>query len=261
MLKNDARKTVLLSAVIGLVLASLSTVPAVYASDVSKISSLGFAGYAGGFSVGEIKAEWNQPAITCQPGLAQAQLEETLLGIEDAAQEFSIGTTAVCPQASSTPQYQAIVQSTFFLIGPAPTQILLSLTVSPGDVFSASITFSPPSPFTSQVTETLTDLSTSQSASQTQTSAFPGASGRFAFWGVASSMFENPSVANTLSQFSEPIRFSHCNATVSGNTFTISKFETVDRLTLVDGSGNTMATTSSLSKAGSSFKVTWVSST
>jgi hypothetical protein len=33
------------------------------------------------------------------------------------------------------------------------------------------------------------------------------------------------------------------------------------RFTMVDGIGNTIATSSSLSRAGSSFKVTWVSST
>ena len=64
-----------------------------------------------------------------------------------------------------------------------------------------------------------------------------------------------------LAQFSVPVKFSHCTVMASGQTFTISKIETLMRFTMVDGSGTTMATASSLSRAGLSFKVTWVSST
>jgi hypothetical protein len=251
MLKNKARMTILLSALVGLVFASFGTVPLANASDVSKMGSQGGAGYVGIISPGEIThltAEWNQPAVTCQPSLAE-QSEFANLGIANSSTEFFLATVGDCAQGSLTPTYFAA--AVYVLTGAnIPLNfVVLTLAVNPGDAFSASINLSPS---THILTANMTDVSTSQSASATFTQASFPVMPTVVAWDVAGSSF---------TQFSVPIRFSNCTATVSGQTFTISKIETLVRFTKVDAAGNTMATTSSLSRAGSSFKVTWVSST
>jgi hypothetical protein len=261
MLKNNMRMTLLLSALIGLMLVSFATLPQAYASQVSPTPNTGGAGYFATLSSGEftqITAEWNQPAITCQPSLGgnQVELEGLAMGNNGGSGGLLLLTGGGCTPSLGNPGYGAILNQVG-LLGPGST--ILGLTVTPGDNFSGSLTFSPS---TGTVTADLTDLSTGQSAS----SAFlqPSTPIVFTFAGWTTGPFGTPGVGqNTLAKFSPPITFSHCSATVSGNTFTISqlsKFSTVSRNTMVGLSGNTMATTSPLSMHGSSFKVTWVSS-
>ncbi len=253
MLKKNTRITLLLSALIGLVLVSFSTVPQAHASQVST-TSRGLAGYFATVSSGEftqVTAEWNQPAITCQPSLGEAQIEGEGVGIQDPT---SSTVDLLFTGGSCTPLlgYAAAI---FASAMPGP--IVLSLTVAPGDKFSGTLTFSPS---TGAVTAELTDLSTGQSVSsalsQPSTPILFTVAGWFMFPGGTPS-----GAPNALAEFNTPITFSHCSATVSGNTSSIAGFSNVSRLTLVDGSGSTMATTSHLSRQGSSFKVIWISST
>jgi hypothetical protein len=254
MLKNNMRMTLLLSALIGLVLASFATVPTVNAAHISHVCQTGnaaCAGYIGAISAGEITyvtAEWNQPVVTCQPLLGIRQAINMGIGIANPnpGSTFIVGIHDECAQGSSVPTYVAGV-----IFGSGKT--VFTLTVNPGDEFSVSITLSPS---TQILTASITDLTTGQSASAIFTEgAFPTMPTTVS-WGAGI----DTAIA-ALAQFSVPIRFSHCSVTVSGQTFTISKIGTLVRYTMVDGAGNTMATTSPLHKHGSSFQVTWVSST
>jgi peptidase A4-like protein len=260
-LRNRKRIILLLSAFIGLVLVSFSTLPQAYASKVSKTTSMFGAGYLATVSMpGEltqVTADWNQPALTCQPSLGGAQTEFEGVTITNATfGGFLLATVGVCPSGPGGPGYVAVLVP----LG-VPTLTVLPLTVTPGDNFSGSLTFSPS---TETVTANLADLSTGQSAS----SALPQPSTPIAFntagWVMISGgtpVPGGPPVLNTLAEFGVPITFSHCSATVSGNTSTLSQFSSISRLTMVDSSANTMATASHLASHGSSFMITWISST
>jgi hypothetical protein len=269
MLKNNMRMTLLLSALIGLVLASFATVPPVNAvantplSHVSKLNFPGVAGYVANTSSGVITyatSEWNQPAVTCQPGLPKDQAVSAGLLIRNSSTLFFLDTAGDCAKGSLSATYAAFIvcsENSKSCI-PGKGRLLLSLTVNPGDTFSASFTISP----TTQVlTASITDVSTGQSASATaDPSSLPALAGfvpTAVGWGIETALSMNL----LLSQFNVPIRFSNCSATVSGQTLTISKIGTLVQYTMVDLKGNTLATTSHLSKHGSSFQVTWVSST
>lgn len=244
MLRNSARLIVLLLALIGLALASFGTVPLVNASDVSRIGSPVGAAYVGTVSSGVITlatADWNQPAVTCQPNL-DGQGERTGIYMSNSSTFYFMGTEEFC--LDGTPVY-----STETAVNGATSGVFV-LTVNPEDEFSASFTFSPS---TQILTAKITDISTGQSASATFPQAFSPGMPTLASWTV--------NRLGNLAQFNVPIRFSNCTVTVSGRTFTISRMETLLRVTMVDSSGNTMASTSSLSRAGSSFKVTWIGST
>ncbi len=258
MLKNNMRMTLLLSALIGLMLVSFATLPQAYASQVSKTTSTGGAGYLATVSSGEftqVTAEWNQPVITCQPSLGgnQVELEGVLIGNGTLAAAGSGGllllTGGQCTPGLGNPGYFAFLAQ--MGLPGLPGTTIFGLTVTPGDKFSGSLTFSPS---TGTVTADLTDLSTGQSASAG--SPQPSTPIVFTLAGWTTGPFQN-----TLAEFSPPITFSHCSATVSGNTYAISQLSTVSRVTMVDSGNNTMATASHLSMHGSSFKVTWVSST
>jgi hypothetical protein len=253
MLKNNTKIAVLVPALIGLVLASLVAIPLANASGVTKIKSSGGAGYQAIISSGEITqatAQWNQPAITCQPSLSE-QSEISGLVIENSTTGLFISTIAACNQGSNNPVYAA-----FFIYGvngaASPIfQTSPNLAVHGGDQFSATISIQPS---TQILNASITDLSTGKLASETFAQGSFPANPRLVSWGLG---ITSPALA----QFSIPIRFSNCTVTVSGNAFTISKSGTVTAVTMVDSAGNTMVSTSSLSKAGSSFKLTWVSST
>jgi hypothetical protein len=260
--KNNSRMTLLLPALIGLMLVSFATLPQAYASQLPKTTSTSGAGYVATVSSGEftqVTAEWNQPAITCQPSLGGGKPAEfegvTITNATSGASVLSMGgyflfTVGGCGLGHGAPPYFA----GWVQLGVTGLNGLFPVT--PGDKFSGSLTFSPS---TGTVTANLTDLSTGQSVSF----ALPQFSTPIVFTVVGWIMtpgYPSPGVLGTLAEFNAPITFSHCSATVSGNTYAISQLSTVSRITMVDSGGNMMATTSHLGKHGSSFKVTWVSS-
>lgn len=226
--------------------------PIVYGSGTTAITKMNTnyaAGYIGSVVSGDISkltVNFVVPTVACQSSLPEAQtvgVVVTLAGVSGLS--FLLNQNTICDQGSSSPRYVAL----FTVCSTSCNGNGFPLTLTSGDKLSYLLAINL---VTNKVVATLTDVTTGQKASYSVVQ--PGANTMTtAYWFVEG--------GQALTQFVHPITFSNCHIVVGGVKEPISSLTGLSQYNLVDGSNNLMAKTSALSASGTSFKVTFVSST
>jgi hypothetical protein len=215
-------------------------------------SSLNWAGYAdtaGAGAVTQVVGKWVVPVVAgTNSGYASAWV-----GI-DGFSSSSVEQIGTDSDYTNGPQYYA-----WWEMYPNPSVTIPSLTIRPGDVMSASVTYQGSDRFTLSISDT----TSAQSFTTTQTLA--GAQRSSAEW-----IQEAPSSVSGILPLANfgTINFSGGQATLGGNTGPIDNNwagATAYQINMVTQKGSLKASTSGLadsvgSPAASSFSVTWVSS-
>jgi hypothetical protein len=223
--------------------------------------STNWAGYAinaATDSVSQVKGSWTEPAVTCSSGTTTgyAVFWVGIDGLTSGTVEQT-GTAAEC--ANGVASYFA-----WYEFYPSPIMEIASLTVSPGNVISASVRYSTS---TSKFTISIKDVTTGKSFSHS--AAVSGADRSSAEWiAEAPAYCSSPTCLYPLANFrtasfgKDTTRVTGTNAaTVSGSTKPILKFGSmVEELVMVDlpPGTTTKAQPSALSTDGTSFSITWV---
>ena len=215
-------------------------------------SGYGVTGPVG--SVTDVKGSWTVPVVTCARG--ETSYSSFWVGIDGFTSSTveQTGTDSDC--RNGVPTYSA-----WFEFYPHPMLIVNSLTISPGDVMSAEVVYSPSA---RRFTVTLVDKTTGQSFSTS--TKVSGAQRSSAEW-----IAEAPSSASgilPLADFGtvdfgvDPGVANPDTATVGGAPGPIGSFPaaTVWEITMVSPSGAVKAQPSGLGSDGSSFSDTWQSS-
>lgn len=220
----------------------------------SNSSATNWAGYAvtgAKGSVTYVAGSWTEPAAKCSgTGSQYAAFWVGIDGYSSTTVEQT-GTEADC--SGSTASYYA-----WFEFYPSPSKLVSTIAVHPGDVFSASVTYSTT---TAKFTVSLKDVTTGKSF--TKTAAVKSAKRTSAEWiaeapysggilpltdfGTVNFGYDNTSVSGTN------------DATVSGTTGDLGSFSTSVSIDMVGVSNSSLvkAVTSSISTDGTSFSVTW----
>lgn len=215
-------------------------------------TSLNWSGYAvTGSDVSDAKGSWKVPAIVgaCPSSNQYSSFWVGIDGYSSSTVEQT-GTDSDCQNGS--PTYYA-----WYEFYPKPSFIISSLTITPGDIISADVQYSPA---TGKFTVTIMDTTTGQSFS---TSAKVSAQRSSAEW-----IAEAPSSGGTvlpLADFGTAYYgldntgiSSTCYATVGSVTGSIGSFgSSVQQISMVTSSGAVQAQPSSLSNDGTSFSVQW----
>ncbi len=203
--------------------------------------SLNWAGYGVAASSGTVtvvSGSWVQPAVTCSRGSTYSSFWVGIDGLNSGTVEQT-GTLAYC--SSGAARYSA-----WYEFYPAASVTISTITVHPGDVFTASVTYS-----AGQFTTTITDVTTSQSFSTSGT-----VSG--AVRSSAECIAERPSIGGSITKLANfgIVNFSNCSATINGVAGNFGSFTGVQSIDMVSRSLKLLAQTSALT-GGSSFSVTW----
>jgi hypothetical protein len=221
---------------------------------MSSSSSTNWAGYAvtgAKGSVTDVAGSWTQPTATCSGKTTQyAAFWVGIDGYSSTTVEQT-GTDSDC--AHGTPSYYA-----WFEFYPNPSRVVSTVKVSPGNVISASVSYSTT---TAKFTVTLKDVTTGKSFTKTaavakaqRTSAewiaeapYSGGILPLADFGTINFGYDNTSVSGTN------------DATVSGTSGDLGSFSTAVSINMigVSNSSLTKAATSAISTDGTSFSVTW----
>ena len=206
-----------------------------------------WAGYvATGQTFKKVKATWTEPALTCTPAFTAAILEVGLDDYSDSQMEQS-GSFIECNSGSPT---YALWYRTDLGTGFGVD------IIHAGDRLTASVSYKAGT-FTYSVKD-----ATEPGESFTRTSGCGGVScpRSSAEWMLETGDFTNP--VPPLVQFASVHMGGGSATDDAGVTGPIDDSAwTATQLTLVDGSSNTMATSSALKPAGNAFKLTWKSGT
>lgn len=220
--------------------------PTILGADKS-VCSTNWSGYADSASSGGVSAvsgSWTVPSLTCpKRGTTYVAL---WVGI-DGYSSSTVEQTGVLGECNSgTASYSA-----WYEFYPNPSVSISSITAHPGDVFTASVTYSS-GVFTTTITDTTTGLTASYS------SAVSGALRTSAEWIV-----ERPALCigfhcslTTLANFGSA-SFTSSSATIGTATGTISAFSDVAITMVGSSSGPILAEPSSLLSSGASFTVAY----
>lgn len=203
-----------------------------------------WAGYAASGSAGafnNVSASWTQPSVSCNPGeTSYSSYWVGLDGLNSRTVE-QIGTDSDC--VNGTPTYYA-----WYEIYPKQTKVISSVSISPNDPITASVSYAPPAAH-GHGTFTVS-LNDSKSASFLTSAKSPSAQRSSAEVIVeAPSSNHGPFGALPLSDFNT-VSFS--NATVNTNT-PLGNASSLTELAIQQA--GTKASPSSIS--GGSFAVTW----
>jgi hypothetical protein len=205
------------------------------------------AGYSGNVTAGTtfsfLEAQWNVPAVTCQPTLAGGQQVVTIVQ----ANRLVLGIEALCKSGSSSPTLAPFAYFPPVNSNPVP----LKLKVKAGDSIYAVFIINPGD----SVNGTLRDMNTATSVHYVK--VVPGASKTAQGFFIGTSRGGLGLFSTTyLAKFGTPIKFEGCLVNV--NPISSSAF--LSRIAMVDGSSKVMAQTSALSGSGTIFSVSWVRS-
>lgn len=207
--------------------------------------SSNWGGYAAtGSGVSYVGGSWTQPSVSCATkGSAYVSIWVGIDGFNSGTVEQT-GTTAQCSSGKAT--YWAWYE--FF---PKFSVTIGSITVKPGDKFTATVTYSSTTKiFTTKITDTSTSKTYSKSSTLSK-----------ALRSSAEWIVERPEICNPACSFStladfHSATFTLASATISATTGSISKF-TNYAITMV--SSEILAKPSALSSGGTSFTMTYVS--
>jgi len=213
--------------------------------------SLNWSGYAAtGSGFTKATGSWVVPTATCSSG---DQYGSFWVGIDgyDSDTVEQIGTNTNC--SGSTPVYQAWYE--FCCI--EPEIIIPSLTITPGDVIQAAVSYNG-TEFTLTIKDVTSgkaykktgNISGAERASAEWIAEAPSSGGILPLTNFGTALFgkDSTGVAGTNA------------ATLGGKTEPIGKFPTFYQITMVDNSGNTKAVPSALSTDLTSFSDQWVAS-
>jgi hypothetical protein len=219
--------------------------------DNGTAASYNWGGYAvTGKAFTDAKASWKVPTVDCtvSPN-AWVVLWVGIDGYSDGTVEQT-GTGVWCDHAKA--EYFA-----WYEFYPSGLVTISSITVSPGDTFTAEVSYSTS---TSEFTVTLTDVTTGAHYSTSQ--AVSGADRTSAEWIV-----EAPELVTGISNLADFTKAyfgdDYTNqagtneATDSTTSGIIKKFSTIEKITQVDATDFTEQTPT-LSTDGSSFYTTWL---
>lgn len=216
------------------------------------ISSNNWSGYAVNAargSVTDVKASWIVPAATCESGTQYAAFWVGIDGFKSKTVEQT-GTDSDC--SHGTPSYYAWYE--FF---PQPSFIIASMTLTPGDLITAEVSFAG-----GKFTVSITDVTTGASFHKTE--RVLGAEKKSAEW-VAEAP-TGPTGIEPLANFGTALfgedgtgAANTCFATINGETGPLGAFPNITQITMVSLTGATEAVPSALSTDLTSFSDTWVS--
>ncbi|MCL4519033.1 MAG: G1 family endopeptidase [Thaumarchaeota archaeon] len=224
--------------------------------DLASSSSLNWAGYAVTGTPGSIttvSGSFVQPSVTCSHKTTYAAFWAGIDGYNDNTVEQA-GTLAEC--SSGSPVYLAWTE--FYPAAP----IYASWSPSSGDLISVTVTCSSISGGAS-CTATVKDVTTGNSYSNQ--GSVSGAE-----LANAECIAERPAVGGSLTTLANfgTAKYGQDYTSVSGTCYAgtgntlqaFGSFSTVTSITMVNQKGQTLASPSSLSSDGSSFTVTYASS-
>ncbi len=219
-------------------------VPGTNSSIIGKsVTSKTWAGYAIKElrkAVTSVSGSWTQPAIDC-PSVTTLEEAAFWVGIDGFGSKTveQTGTDAECTGSGTTPAYYA-----WYEFYPEGTVLITSITASPGNVFTASVTYSAT---TKEFTTTIRDVTTGVSFSHTQ--AFIAA--RLTAEWIVEAPPDEPMPNFGIASFASA---SAITTTISGN---IGSFGSAVREITMKVAPTIKATPSALASGGSSFTVTW----
>jgi hypothetical protein len=210
-------------------------------------TSNNWSGYAvTGAAFTGVKGSWVVPTATCSSGSQYASFWVGIDGYNDDTVEQT-GTDSDCH--GSRPSYYA-----WYEFYPEPSFTISSLTITPGDIMSAKVTYNG-----TEFTTTITDETTGKSF--TKSATVPGAKRSSAEW-----IAEAPSSIGVLplADFGT-VLFGEDTTAVSGTNEAskggtvglIGSFANIFAITMETSSAVLEAVPSALSSDGSSFSVTW----
>ncbi len=230
-------------------------------SDGQSAVSANWSGYVAGSSNNSnqkftaVSGSWTEPSANCSAGQGDAAFWVGLGGAAQGSQHLEqVGTEADCSGGTGSASHYAWWE----IVPQAPVRF--NVTISPGDHISAKVTVSG-----SDVTMSLTDETTGQSASKTQQMSDPDLSS--AEW-----IAEAPSQCDgsgsctpvPLADFGT-VNFTNASATSNGHSGTIGDSSWANQSVQLNGSSDGYvsytpsagAAPSSLSSDGSSFSVAY----
>jgi hypothetical protein len=249
------------------------------------VCTYGCPGAAASGSVTEVEGTWTVPAIVGSyggygnfgsSGTQCPDSENTWFDQADwvGIDGFSDGTVEQTGTSSDC-YYGQVYYYAWYEFYPAASATITSITVQPGNIMTAEVSYLPSGLFTT----TITDVSTHQSYTSPAT-AVPGAELGSAEWIAESAAYSVCPVCLgflALTQTS-PVQFSHATATIGGVTRSISGWGNADYWLLMinlnfgtnqengvatpstETLANAKADPSPLGGGGSSFNVDWLSS-
>jgi hypothetical protein len=238
--------------------------PMIRVDGVSSYGSYNWAGYGDNFTGGvtQVVGSWKQPTVTCNTKIKDDQLAAFWAGIDGLVSTTveQTGTLAQCLEGSSSPTYYAWYE---FYPSQPTLQIIPTITVHPGDVFSATVKYS-----ASKFTVTLKDVTTGVSYSKSDTVSGAARSSAECITEAPGGDSSNAEGIYPLANFGK-VSFGvantqvkgTCEVTVNGATKGLGSFGSEsDMLTMFvypySPPGTPMATPSGLT-AAKSFTVTW----
>lgn len=222
---------------------SLSVGPAGSIIPATASNWAGYAAISSNHTVSKVSATWVEPTVTCTSKDTYAVFWVGLDGATSPSVEQT-GTFAMC--IGGVASYEA-----WWEIYPVNSiQPISSITVHPGDSFTASVTYSTSTAkFTMKITDTTTG------ATFTKAKAYASA------WRAnAECIAERPATSSGLLPLANfgKVTFKSCDATISGTNAGIGTFSTVYQINMATTS-KTLATTGALTSS-KTFKVTWKAS-
>ncbi len=201
----------------------------------------GYAAIPGSGTVTKVSAAWIEPTVSCTGATTFAAF---WVGIDGASTQTveQTGTAVEC--VGGVAYYWA-----WWELYPSPMEVIDKITVSPGDHFSASVSYTPPHTFSMKIKDVTTGVESAKAGTLSSAKRAD-----------AECIAERPEVDNTLAALAPfgVVKFSSCTATVSGSSGGIGSFAPLWRIDMVSGS-TVLAATGTLGKE-TSFKVTWENS-
>jgi hypothetical protein len=210
-----------------------------------------WSGYAvTGSTFTGVKGSWIVPASTCPSGDQFAAFWVGIDGFSDETVEQT-GTDSDCDGANK-PSYYA-----WYEFYPAPSFVITSLTITPGDTMSATVTYNG-----TEFTTTITDETTGKSF--TKSATVHGAQRSSAEWIAEAPCCTSGGGILPLADFgtvlfgkdSTGVTGSN-EADMAGTIGLIGSFANISAITMQSSNGALEAVPSALSSDGSSFSVTW----
>ena len=197
-------------------------------------SSTNWGGYAAhGSTYTSVSASWVQPAVDCSKGSGYSSFWVGLDGYDSNSVEQT-GTEADCSGGSA-------IYSSWYEMYPA-YPVNYSNTVRPGDSFTATVNYLG----SNRYQLVLTDSTRGWTKTTTKTqSGLSRAS--------AEIIAEAPSSSSGVLPLSDFVKVNFTGSKVNGSALGNTSWDSID---IVDSSGATQATTSSLS-GGTNFSITW----
>jgi hypothetical protein len=208
------------------------------------VDSTNWAGYAATGTTGEVTSvygTWVEPAVTCNSTESLAAFWVGIDGYSSPTVEQT-GTLALCFEG-------AVSYVAWWEIYPTNSiQVINTITVSPGDHFSASVAYDASN---GKFTMKIKDVTTGKSFSKTRANS---GSEETSAECIAEAPTSDGSIV-PLADFGK-VSFGTCTATIGNDAGGIGTFPSVTRINMVNDSHQTKALTSALS-GGIKFHVTW----